>query len=1114
MPSLRAELSVKLDVSSLAQAFLASTGGPAAALQGIADPSSPSQLASIDGALDGVNVGSLDGTIRLLVERATALVGTLPVAGDVVKPVTDALEALEALVANPAIGDLEERVKSLVTDLGGVLDGPREQGALGALHAVALALGSASEGQLALELVRTASGLTLPQVPITDAIIALDGAARVMGGLMVLDSVTGDIERLVRIMARRLDGGALDRELAALEGALNIDGVELADAIAGVDAADITRVERLASSVASVAATLDRVREEFSAAMGLGEATLVYLDIDKLAAELDGGRTLIRTGDLTPLNRLAGQAAGALQPVLRQDLLAGPTQQLDALLGALEARLATITSGISSLDVEALMRPLGDGVRLLTTPIDTLGRLLDEVRVAYQGALGTVRDGVAALPLRAVADAIRALLAPIAQVIETVGQVVQDVLGALQAAATTTTDALGDVEDLVDGLKRDVDALFGAVRDFLGTINLDQALGTVAENIRTLATLLEQARMEPYFETAAGAIDAAADVIDAVPFDLLPESMKADVDAAVAPIKNADTGVMEQEILQLLQIDDEGRFTILQELDAAIATLSQSFQALLAEVRNHEPRAALKDVDATLKSLAQKAQQLSPALTLQPIQDAITSVQGALAALDLEAPLAPVQQAFDWVTAAIDGFKPSTLLGDVEDRITAVREQVTTLLRLDDAEAMLDDAHARATALLDRYDAELLQRRLGAAIGEFVALADASPKLRLTSGFGAIVSGLLNGMALRTYPHSFEAVLDWMEGESASARLNARVAGAGATMTAVRDMVSGLSFQARVGTLAARVDRVRSAIGPLSMQLAPEVPARGVLATSAPRLDAAATFGFLEANRARFATSLGVAAGRIQAISQAGFSDADTRVANLIAALAPLDPARSWVRQLLERIGLSGFELGIAGVLRALFTAVPPARLIALVRPIFDALKGRVEALVHGVIDPLRSGIASVRSALAAIDLAPLLQSLDEIHAEVLGQVQALSPDALLGGALGEVNALKATLAGADPLAPVITILTAVRDTIARVLAKLSLEKLLEIPLAVYDEVLAALARLDVAALIAPLRAQLDEIARQVHDGLDRTVGSFERLQEALPSGGGGSSVSVSVSVV
>ncbi len=111
------------------------------------------------------------------------------------------------------------------------------------------------------------------------------------------------------------------------------------------------------------------------------------------------------------------------------------------------------------------------------------------------------------------------------------------------------------------------------------------------------------------------------------------------------------------------------------------------------------------------------------------------------------------------------------------------------------------------------------------------------------------------------------------------------------------------------------------------------------------------------------------------------------------------------------------------------------------------------------------------------------------------------------------MNALKQALVAADPLAPVLQILNSVRDTVARVLEKLKLEKLLAIPLGIYDELLKQLSRLDIAKLIAPLRAQLDDIAHQVDAGLDQTVSSFERLQAALPGGGDGSSASVSASV-
>src|SRR5262245_25975457 len=55
MASLRAELGVRLDASSLVQTFLANVQGPAAALQGIADPTPADAVAGIDADLGGVD---------------------------------------------------------------------------------------------------------------------------------------------------------------------------------------------------------------------------------------------------------------------------------------------------------------------------------------------------------------------------------------------------------------------------------------------------------------------------------------------------------------------------------------------------------------------------------------------------------------------------------------------------------------------------------------------------------------------------------------------------------------------------------------------------------------------------------------------------------------------------------------------------------------------------------------------------------------------------------------------------------------------------------------------------------------------------------------------------
>src|SRR5262245_61084172 len=140
MPSLKAQLTVKLDASTLVQTFLSNVGGPVGTLAGIADPTPADAVSDVNSQLGGLDLGSLDSTVGVLVQSATSIVGSLPIAGDVVKPVTDALAAIEAVATNPDIGNLETRIKATLGELSGILEGPREGGVLGALHAVALAL--------------------------------------------------------------------------------------------------------------------------------------------------------------------------------------------------------------------------------------------------------------------------------------------------------------------------------------------------------------------------------------------------------------------------------------------------------------------------------------------------------------------------------------------------------------------------------------------------------------------------------------------------------------------------------------------------------------------------------------------------------------------------------------------------------------------------------------------------------------------------------------------------------------------------------------------------------------------------------------------------------------
>jgi hypothetical protein len=228
-------------------------------------------------------------------------------------------------------------------------------------------------------------------------------------------------------------------------------------------------------------------------------------------------------------------------------------------------------------------------------------------------------------------------------------------------------------------------------------------------------------------------------------------------------------------------------------------------------------------------------------------------------------------------------------------------------------------------------------------------------------------------------------------------------------------------------------------------------------------------------------------------------------------SLEPLRGLLGSLRAFVRATGLTAVDAGVPQMLRALLDVAPPARLAAMTSPIFLALRERLLALIDAVIDPVKDGIARLQGLIDAIDLAPLRQAVDEVFQEAVAEVQALSPAVLLAEPIAGVNAVKAEVATFDPLGPIIDVLDALRDTVARVLAKLDASDLLADPVAIYREIVDALDALNLQDLMAPVLDLLDQIAHDVDAGLDDTVSAFQRLQDALPAGGGGSSASASV---
>jgi hypothetical protein len=1112
--ALTAQLSGALDCSALATQFLGSIAGPAANLNAV---TVPVDAARMEGAVAGagVDLSPIAAAVAQVAGQVLPLLASVPAAGDVLGTLETAVSAIETVAAQDFGASLDGLLQALRRETAG----PPEGGHLALVLRIVDVLAARPEAGLLQSLIKPlidrAQLGAAAQFPLLDIVRGADGALRLLGALMCLATVLGEAERLAGTMAALLDSATFDDALAGAGG------------FAGARRGHAGRLRRRGRPHGGArGGCRDQRRGRGGAAAGWrARQRGRRLRPGRGDAGLPGrggaagrGRPRARHrphGRPRPDGARAGAGGRADRPTVVPDEPGARCRRRawDAVFDRVEAEIAGIAADIDSLDPAIFVAPLAQGIQTLAAPVAELENVVSQVTLTLRQALGQVRDGVAALPVQAVADTLRAVFDPIAAVLNAIADLLAEIEAALDAAAGAATGALTEIDAALADFKAELDGFFAGALQVVQAVDIDAAVGAVAQNIEAFAQVLQQAQMKPYFDTAVDAIGAATGVVEAVPFDLLPESMKADVDAAVLPIKQTDVLAVEREIETALGIGEDGRFSLRGDVEAAVAGLQAQYLLLLQAVQERHPRTLLAEVDRELDTLAERVRAIAPELTLQPLQDAVDQLKQLVGAIDLDTLLEPLRGAFAEIDATLERYSPGQLVAPLQQRLDQARGQLVSTLKLDDWAPTLDELQAQALALLDRADPAQVQPLIERAVGEAMELLARFPGLSTSNGFGTLVASLLSGTGLRVQASSFPEVRGWLGGGAAGVALAARTDRFAAALAAAHAATASRDVQALASPLLPRLTELRDAAQALALGLGAGGEQRARLDLLLPRLDGAARIGTLVANRARFLALLERALGLVEGLRRTGFSEADAGVAQLRLGLAPLEPAGRRLRDLLAALGLDPENLSVVGVSQAVLAAVPPARLAGLLTPLFQALRSRVQALLQAVLAPVQAGVADLRALLDAIDLGPLAEEADAVVDEVRQQIATLHPDQLLQEPLAAFDALREQVVEQDPMAQVTAILTALRDLVAAVLDKLSLEQLLETPLAIFDEILAKLLQLDPNGLLTPVLDQLDQIAAQVDSGLDDTVAAFQQLQAALPGGGGGSSVSGSVSV-
>jgi hypothetical protein len=1108
--ALNTELSLRLDASSLIEAFLGQIGGSAAGLDAISAPVDADRL----GTAAGTGGAFLPASILDAVQRFS---GTAFPASDVpatLVRIESALESIERLTTRDLGGDLGALFEQLTAEL----ERAHPQGIVGSLLQVAeLLQRSPSWSALApllATLIPRSTGVALPDA-LGEYLPAAASTLRVVSGLMVYETVLAEGERLSGIVASLFDAEQARRALDGLTAAFHVGAQPLSQLLAAADPDDAARVDALIAATENAASQLEALDAYVSEGMGFGEATLVHFDVAAAQAQIAGAGALLRDPDLGGLRRVIEALARQAAPIAAVlDPGAAAARGLEGVLQLAEAQVAQAAAAIRNIDADVLVSPLEDGLSAITAPLRGFTGLVAQIVMELRAVLEQVRGAVAALPIDDLAHAIRTALEPVTRALELVRELVDEIRDALELAAQSALAALALVEAEVDQFKQQLTDLFAEARAFIDGLHLDQVVASISDRVNEFVGLLEQAQLAPYFDTAASAIGSAADVISQVPLDLLPDSMKADLDVALAPVREVDPEAVQAKIEELLQIGPGGEFALRGDLEAALAGIQAKFTELLGTLDEHHPAKYLEQIDRELVLIAAKIQALTPQLTLEPVTQAIQSLKSALGSFDLARELGPVQAVFDDAIEQLDRYSPAELLRPLEARVSEARREVKAALRIDDWRPALDDLSGRALgafALLDPLRLESLLRTL---LEKLERELDALPDVGFGNWLGIVVAGLLRGSSLRIGASSIGSVLRWIGGDvSASLELSLRATRISEALSTTRRQVESFD-PGSLAPVVTQADTLREAGAALVLQLAAGSERRIRLDAALGRLDASPLFARMSSNRMRYLDLLSTAAALGDALRRTGMSEADVAVVQLRAPFLPLQPLLQRARQLLAYLGIGASDQGLGSFLRTLFSVATPERITGLVLPLITALRDRLQTLIDEVLSPVRAAILDLVQLIDLIDLGPVIADIEAVFQEVRGQLLAYSPNVLLEDQLAAFAGLKQTLLDFDPLAALLALLDGLRDSAARIVSKLSARALLESPLAMYDTILNAIRPLNVSTLLSPVLTVLDSIAEQVDQGLDETVDAFKRLQEALPPpGGGGSSASVSVGV-
>jgi phage-related protein len=1084
-----AELRTRLNASEVVTSFASQVRDPIDRLQQLApvDAGGSGSLPA-SGALD---LSSLTNLARRLAEQLAAELH-LPDPTEVL----GAIETIVTLVEEIDPRALDASVRRAIDQIAGELKKPRDSAFTDLAERLVGMLTSSPEGKTLLGLLTRAIQFAGIDAKIVDEVKSLlpslVSVIRAIGGILRVESALSEAERLTALMQSQLTGDAAAIELTSLT--VSFDYAVDRLRAAATDATVEVEAERATFEALK---RLDLTRESVARRFAFAESTLLFADLAGTVRETQAGLDDAQGVDLAAAGASIGKLVDRVMPAFSIPLPPSPADSFDALLALIEAQVQAIARLIEAVDVTKIGAPVATLTNAVTNPIRQIEQIGTDLTQQAQGAIESVAQLVSSLPTGEIVQVVDTVTAPVRAAMNTIDGVVQGAQAGVQQLAAGATEALGDAEQAVDGLANALQAVMNAAVAFVRDLHIDAAVGELHERLDALRSALEQASVRPYFSAAVDAIGETASVLEKVPVALLPDDIKQKFDELVDPIRTLDIDAAAAEVESWFELQD-GSFPFEPTLRTALADVQSQLETLITDVEPFNPRNLGETVDAELAPLRDQIARIDVGPIFAPIEQAIDQVKQSVAGIDPRGALAPVNDAMSSITDKLDEFSPSKLLAPVQERIVTAREAVIDTLRLEAASQGLTDLQREAIVLITRLDPVQLEPMI--ATGLDAARAEvATIDHAIGDALGTIVSSLIGGGGARQRPATWTVVIGFLRGDEAASRLRLRAQNITDAVAATATAAAAMDVDAAGAHVATSLRDPAAALAALPA----DAPLRLRLTEPVARRGTDGGFAVLSGNRARFASELAESHASTDMLLQLQLARVDVTAAALQAVGGPVTRLRNQIFGVLRQLGIRSVDQGLGGILAEILQVATPERLAGVIVPVFTAIRGRAEALLASVIDPLRAAIDEVLSLIRLIDLTKITQALDDVLNAGKAQIDSLNPVKLLEPSLAAFDQLKTDVLGFDPLAPVKQLVDTLKATIQRVLDKLDVERLLEPAAKLFDDLLTTLRSLDVDSLVSPLLDALHTLASDIKSGLDQLRDALDRLQAAIPSSDG-----------